>query len=89
MGGAEMKVRAHISGKYVLEHDQYSPALLETGRVIPGCFRDGGRNAIAGSADAIEAAVKYLIEVRGLRADAFEDTEAVEWAAPMACAICT
>jgi SWI/SNF-related matrix-associated actin-dependent regulator 1 of chromatin subfamily A len=79
-----MKVRAHISGKYVLEHDQYSPALLEAGRVIPGCFRDGGRNAIAGSADAIEAAVKYLIEVRGLRADAFEDTEAVEWAAQMA-----
>lgn len=66
-----MKVRRLSTGTYVLEHDSYSPAMFQAARAIPGCIKNDSKS-IRGSSDAIEAAVKYLIEERGLNASAFD-----------------
>lgn len=72
-----MKVRRLSTGTYVLEHDSYSPAMFQAARAIPGCIKNDSKS-IRGSSDAIEAAVKYLIEERGLNASAFEGLELLE-----------
>lgn len=62
---------------FSLSHTSYSPALNASIRVIPGLYKGKG-NEVIGAADAIEAAVKYLIEERGLNAEAFEGLELLE-----------
>ena len=57
--------------EFSLSHDSYSPALLQAARAIPGCYRKDNKSII-GSADAIQAAVNYLVNERGLNQDAFE-----------------
>lgn len=55
-----------------LSHPTYSPALQSTTRAIPGCVKVSN-NTIEGSADAISAAIDYLVNEKGLRAEAFEE----------------
>lgn len=69
-----MRVVVDAAGTFKLRHDSYSPALAQVARAIPGCYKIDS-NQIGGSSDAIEAAIKWLIEVRGLNADAFEGRE--------------
>lgn len=77
-----MKITPHPSKPelYLLAHPRYSPALVEAARHIPGIYRASVTQgcAIEGSADALEAAVEWLVGSRGLRKEAFENT--CEWA---------
>src|SRR5882762_873562 len=56
--------------QYALTHDSYSPAMVAAARAIPGCVKLDGKR-IGGAADAIEAAVKFLIKEKGLNESAF------------------
>jgi len=69
-----MKVSARDDGTFVLWHNTFSPSLNVAARAIPGVF-PGSSNAIEGSADAIQTAIKYLIEERGLNESAFTGQE--------------
>jgi len=74
--GFNMKITPIPSnaGTFTLSHTAYSPALFAACRAIPGCTRAGSK-AIQGSADAIECAIQYLVEEKGLREDCFEGRE--------------
>lgn len=66
-----MKVTHSALGDFILSHDSYSPALVASARAIPGVNKVSS-TVITGSADAIDASIKYLITERGLRESAFE-----------------
>jgi hypothetical protein len=72
-----MRILVNPPNNFILEHNVYSPALLQAARTIPGITKLNA-NAVIGSADAIQAAVEYLVTERGLNRGAFEGCELLE-----------
>lgn len=70
-----MKVTPRGNGIYCLSHERYSAALLQSTRVIPGLTGTG--TSVVGSSDAINRAVHYLINERGLLTSGFQDIDLV------------
>lgn len=66
-----MKVTYSALGDFILSHDSYSPALVASARAIPGVNKVSS-TVVTGSADAIDTAISFLINERGLRPGAFE-----------------
>ena len=70
-----MKVTPRGNGIYCLSHERYSAALLQSTRAIPGLTGTG--TSVTGSSDAINRAVHYLINERGLLTSGFQDINLV------------